>query len=58
MPDICLKQTPPWLDWGFSLALTVCELRAIFLFHRHYVYKFECVPVIIHWIHLRNEASM
>ena len=33
---------------GFSLALTVCELRALFFVSSQYVYKFDCVPVSIH----------
>ena len=34
MPNVCLMLDPPCLDWGFSVALAVCELSALFsLFH-------------------------
>ena len=35
---------------GFSLTLTVCELRAIFLVSSQYVYNFDCFPAMIHTI--------
>ena len=43
--------------WGLSLALTVCELRAIVFVSWQYVYKFDCFPVMKHWIHVHKEAS-
>ena len=29
--DVCLRLGPPWLNCGFSLAPTVCMLRALFI---------------------------
>ena len=52
MPGVYL-----WLDWGFSIALTVCELKANFFVSSQYVYKFNCFPVMIYWIHLSNAVS-
>ena len=44
MPDVCLWLGPLWLNWAFSLALTVCELRAIFFVSSQSVYKFDFIP--------------
>ena len=48
--DVCHWLDPPWLNWGFTLALTLCELRALFFISSQYVYKLDCLPVMIHWI--------
>ena len=40
----------------FFLILTVCELRAIFFVSSRYVYKFDCVPVMMHWILVSKDA--
>ena len=58
MPDVCLWLGPPSFNWGFSLALTVCELRPIFFVSSRYVYKFDCIPVMIHWIHESKEGDL
>ena len=55
MSDVCLWLLPPWLDLDFSIALTVVELRAIVFVSSQYVY-FDCLPVMIHWIHLSKGA--
>ena len=48
--------TMPQLLFFFSLALTVCELRALFYVSPQFVIWFVCFPVRIHYI--SKEASM
>ena len=47
--------SPPSVCWGFSLALTVSELKALFFISWQYDYIFDCFSVVVHWISM--EAS-
>ena len=49
------RWAPLWLNWVFSLALAVSELRALFCVSWQFVYISDCFPVVIHWIN--EEAS-
>ena len=55
MLGVCLWLSSSWLNWAFSLAQTVCELRPIFFVSLQYVYKFDCKHLMIHLI--SKEAS-
>ena len=42
---------------GFSFALTVCEMRALFFVSSQYVYTFDCLPVAIHSISFTSSIT-
>ena len=41
---------PPWLNRGFSLAMTICVFRALFLVSSQFINGFGCFPVMIYCI--------
>ena len=47
---ICQRLGTPWLNWRFSLALTVCMLRALFFVSSQFVNCVGCFLVKITYI--------
>ena len=45
MPDAYLQLDPPWLNLRFSLALTICEPRVLFVVSSWYV---NLIRVFLH----------
>ena len=57
VPAACFGLGPRWLNLGFSLALTLCELRSLFV-SSQYLYTFDCFFVVIHWIRLHTSLTI
>ena len=60
MPDVCLCLGPLVINQGFSKAMTVCGLRAIFFVLSQYLYvsRFDCFPVMIQEDSTRAKQSL